>query len=328
MASAVTVPKLNLNNGRQMPAVALGTYLGFDQNGAVKSVDKQLRDVVLSAIDVGYRHFDTASIYNTEGEIGEAVQMKIDEGTVTRDDIFITTKLWNTQHRRDQVVQALKESLERLGMTYVDLYLMHWPIALNDNYTEADVDYMETWRGMEDAVQLGLTKSIGLSNFNKEQLQRVIKEGNIKPAALEIEVHLQIAQSELVSYAQSEGLVIMGYSPFGSLVMRFGLNLPGPKIDNPILVKIAQKYGKTTPQVVLRWLVDRKIVPIAKTVNPKRLTENLNIFDFQLEKHEIEQMYSFNEGIRYTLPSFWQNHPNYPFQKVENPIQNPFIKKT
>ncbi|XP_059058852.1 aldo-keto reductase AKR2E4-like [Achroia grisella] len=328
MATAVDVPKLLLNNRREIPAIALGTFLGFDQNGVVKSIDKQLCNVVLNAIDLGYRHFDTASVYNTEEEIGEATQKKIAEGAVTRDELFLTTKLWNTHHERYQVLQALKESLKKLGTNYVDLYLMHWPMGLNDDYSYSDVDFMETWRGMEDAVRLGLAKTIGLSNFNKEQVKRVISEADMKPAVLQIEINPQIIQTDLVSYAQAEGLVVMGYSPFGSLVKRFGMDLPGPKMDDPVLVEIAQKYGKTTPQVVLRWMVDKKIIPIPKTINIKRLKENIEVFDFKLQENEIQQINGFDRRVRFTLPSFWQNHPYYPFEKIENPIPDPFAKKS
>ncbi|XP_013186405.2 aldo-keto reductase AKR2E4 [Amyelois transitella] len=327
MAAASEVPKLKLNNGAEMPAIALGTFLGFDQNGPVKSENKHLRDVVMEAIDVGYRHFDTATIYNTEDEVGEAINMKIRDGKVKREDVFVTTKLWNTQHKREQVTEALKTSLEKLGLDYVDLYLMHWPLGLNDDYTHSSVDFMETWRGLEDVVNQGLAKGIGVSNFNEDQIRRVLTEGNIKPAVLQIEIHPQIIQTDLVSYAQSQGLVVMGYSPLGSLVMRFGMMFPGPRVDDPKLVKIAQKYGKSTPQVVLRWLVDRNIVPVAKTTNPKRLRENINIFDFTLEKSEMEDINQYDSKKRYTQPSFWQNHPYYPFEKVDNPIADPFIKK-
>ncbi|XP_046974879.1 aldo-keto reductase AKR2E4-like isoform X1 [Vanessa cardui] len=321
-----SVPKYKLNNGREIPAIALGTFLGFDERGMAKSQNKQLRDVILEAIDVGYRHFDTASVYETEGEIGEAVRMKIDEGVVQREDIFITTKLWNTHHKREQVVKALNESLQKMGLNYVDLYLMHWPIGLNEDYSHSDVDYMETWRGLEDAQRLGLTKSIGVSNFNKDQLRRVIEEGNIKPVVIEIEIHPQIIQKELVDYAQSQGVVVMGFSPFGSLVMRYGMHFPGPKLDNPLLVEIADKYGKTTPQVVLRWLVDRNVIPIPKTLKYKRLKENINIFDFELTSEEIEKINEFDTKTRYTFPSFWQTHPYYPFERIDNPIADPFVK--
>nr|QLI62145.1 alcohol dehydrogenase 4 [Streltzoviella insularis] len=325
---APDVPTFKLNNGKEMPAIALGTYLGFDQNGIVKPQDKQVVKVVEHAIDVGYRHFDTASVYSTEEQLGEGVRNKIEEGKVIREDLFITTKLWNTHHKREQVAEALRESLKQLSLNYVDLYLMHWPIGLNEDYSNSDVDFMETWRGLEDMQRLGLAKSIGLSNFNQEQLERVIKECSIKPAVLQIEVHPQIIQSDLVSYAQSQGIVVMGYSPFGSLVSRFGVPPgSGPSIDDPTLVEIAKKHGKTTPQVVLRWLVDRDIVPVPKTVNLKRLEENIDIFDFKLDKDEIEKINKYDKQIRYTLPSFWQNHPYYPFEKIENPLPNPFEKK-
>ncbi|XP_028039842.1 aldo-keto reductase AKR2E4-like isoform X1 [Bombyx mandarina] len=326
LASTMEVPSLKMNNGRDMPAIGLGTYLGFDQNGVVTSKNKQLRDVVMRAIDVGYRHFDTASVYETEQEIGEAVKMKVEEGVVKREDIFITTKLWNTQHRRTEVAQAINDSLKKLGLDYIDLYLMHWPIGLNADYSHSDVDFMETWRGLEDAQRMGIVKGIGLSNFNKQQLERVLKEGTIKPDAIQIEVHLQNVQKEMVEFCQSEGVVVMGYSPFGSLVARHGSTVEGPKMDDPVLSSIAQKYGKTTPQIVLRWQIERKVVPIPKTVNPKRLEENINIFDFTLTPDEVEKINGFDTHTRYTLPSFWQNHPYYPFDKVDNPIADPFIK--
>ncbi|XP_045508241.1 aldo-keto reductase AKR2E4-like isoform X1 [Colias croceus] len=325
-ACSKDVTKIKLNNGDEMPAIALGTYLGFDENGVVQSRDHLLRDVILKAIDQGYRHFDTASIYETEGEIGEAINMKIDEGVVKRVDVFITTKLWNTNHERDQVTVSLRKTLLKMGLDYVDLFLMHWPMGLNDDYTYSDVDYLDTWRGLEDAQRLGLTRSIGVSNFNREQIDRILQECSVRPAALQIEVHPQITQQDLVEYAQNQGLVVMGYSPFGSLVKRHGLEMSGPRIDDPILTSIAKKYSKTTPQVVLRWLVDRNIVPVAKTVNSTRLKENIDIFDFKLTQDEILKINNFNEFKRYTLPSFWQNHQYYPFEKVDNPLPNPFVK--
>ncbi|KAF9416550.1 hypothetical protein HW555_006125 [Spodoptera exigua] len=324
MSAVVDVPKYKMLDGREMPAIGLGTYLGFDKGGAVTSKDKQLRNVVTEAIDVGYRHFDTAAIYNTESEVGEAIRMKIEEGVIKREDVFLTTKLWNTHHKREEVIIAMKETLNKTGLDYVDLFLMHWPIGVNADYTHSDTDFMETWHAMEDMVKLGFTKSIGLSNFNKMQIQRVLNEGTIKPVALQIEVHPQIIQEELIAFAKAEGIVVMGYSPFGSLVMRFGMEFPGPKMDDPVLTSLAQKYGKTPAQIVLRWLVDRNVVPIPKTVNPKRLRENINIFDFKLEEDEIEKINQFDSNTRYTLPSFWQTHPYYPFEQIPNPIPDPF----
>ncbi|XP_048002182.1 aldo-keto reductase AKR2E4-like isoform X2 [Leguminivora glycinivorella] len=321
LATSVEMPKVKLNDGREMPALALGTYLGFNEQGIIHSENHQLRSVISQAIDVGYRHFDTAAIYGTEGEVGEGVAAKIKEG-VRRSDIFVTTKLWNTHHKREQVAVALQQSLKASGLDYVDLYLMHWPMGFNDDYSVSKVDYMETWRGMEDAHKLGLVKSIGVSNFNQEQLGRLLNESRVHPSVLQIEVHPQLPQTSLVSYAQSRGLVVMGYSPFGAMVSRFGA--PPPKKES-VLKELAEKYGKSEAQIVLRWLVDRNIVPIPKTVNPKRLEENINIFDFKLEKDEIQRVNTLDTNTRFTLPSFWQNHPYYPFDKVDNPIPSPFV---
>ncbi|KAJ8704709.1 hypothetical protein PYW07_011897 [Mythimna separata] len=324
MKSTAAVPKLTMSDGREIPALGLGTYLGFDKNGMVSSKDKQHRDLVLKAIDLGYRHFDTASIYNTEDEIGEAVEMKIAERVVTREDVFVTTKLWNTQHKQEEVASAVWDALEKSGLDYIDLYLMHWPIGLNADYSFSDVDFMETWRGLEDVHKLGLVKSIGVSNFNKEQLQRLLEEGSVRPVVLQIEVHPQMIQEDLISFARSEDITVMGYSPFGFLVERFGKQFPGPKMDDPVLMEIALKYGKTPAQVVLRWLVDRNVIPIPKTVNPKRLKENISIFDFKLEQDEIEKINRFNSNKRYTEPSFWQTHPHYPFEQVKDILPDPF----
>lgn len=321
-----TVPKYKMNNGREIPAIALGTFLGFDEHGVTQSEDKMLRNVIIQAIDLGYRHFDTAAVYDTEAELGEAVRVAVAEKTVTRDEIFITTKLWNTRHRKRQVLKSLQESLHQLGLEYVDLYLMHWPIGLDDDYTPTNTDFMETWRAMEDAVEAGYAKSIGLSNFNKQQVKRVIDEGNIKPAVLQIEIHPQLVQEELVQYARAQDIVVMGFSPFGSMVTRFGVNYTGPKFNDPVLRQIAERHKKTTAQVVLRWFVDRKIIPTPKTVRYPRLIENIDIFDFQLDEEEIEMISQFNRNVRFTSPSFWQNHPHYPFEKVENPIADPFAK--
>ncbi|XP_028173980.1 aldo-keto reductase AKR2E4-like isoform X2 [Ostrinia furnacalis] len=325
MVVGVEVPKLKMNDGNYMPAIALGTYLGFGKDGPIKSENNMLHDAIIHALNAGYRHIDTAAIYNTEAEIGEALRMKLASGEIKREDLFITTKLWNTDHKREEVMEAMKESLTKLGLSYVDLYLMHWPMGLND-YSHSDTDYIETWRGMEDVQRLGLAKSIGVSNFNKEQLTRLLREAEIKPTALQIEVHPQIIQTELVQFAHSEGIVVMGYSPFGALVMRYGMELPGPRFTDLRLADVAKKYRKTPAQVALRWLVDRNIVPIPKSVNPKRLEENINIFDFKLAPEEINRINDYNSNTRYTLPSFWQDHPYYPFEKIASPAANPFLR--
>ncbi|GBP87066.1 Aldo-keto reductase AKR2E4 [Eumeta japonica] len=468
-AQRIEVPNLVLNDGRKMPAIALGTYLGFDKvlqeficnKGIVTSKDKELKKAVEYAIDVGYRHVDTAAVYATEAEVGEAIRAKVSNGTITREDIFVTTKLWNTHHERAKVIEAARESLKNLGLDYIDLYLMHWPIGLNyyvmlndddtdrysyktalssrfchkthtvalhkkhsvaslgstlhhgravvwpvwlqyeggpgrswdwkgiihyellpqgktinsdlycqnlmrfkqeaekkrpeainrkgvvfhhdnarpntslttqqifrewDDNTESPVDYLETWRGMEDVQRLGLARSVGLSNFNRSQLARVLDEAEVKPAALQIEVHPNLVQRELVEVAQNRGLLVMGYSPLGFLASRMGAEHVVPDSNDPILNEIAKKYGKTTYQVVLRWQVDRRIVPIPKSTNEGRLLQNIDIFDFELTEDEVAKIGTSYERRRIVLPSFWQDHPHYPFEKIDKPIPNPFVK--
>ncbi|XP_041986130.1 aldo-keto reductase AKR2E4-like isoform X2 [Aricia agestis] len=317
-------PKIKLNDGNEMPALALGTFLGME-NGVIVSKENELVNVIVEAIDIGYRHIDTAFIYNTEAEVSKALSTAFDKGATKREDVFVTTKLWNTHHQCDEVEEALRSQLNTLGLTYVDLYLMHWPMGFHSNNTYSDVDYMETWKGLENAKMLGLTKSIGVSNFNKEQLARLLAEGYVKPAALQIEIHLLNVESELVSFAQSHGITVMAYSPFGSLVKRFGQMFPGPKCDDPALLPIANKYDKTVPQIALRWLVQRNIVPVFKTLNHSRLKSNMDIFDFNLTDEEMKILGSFDSDTKYTLPSFWQDHPHYPFKKIPKPLPSPFI---
>ncbi|KAL4709485.1 hypothetical protein ACJJTC_012822 [Scirpophaga incertulas] len=328
IASCNLPPKVLLNNGIEMPALALGTFLGFQENGVIKSKDKEVRNAILSAIDNGYRHIDTAEIYDNEQEIGEAIKDKIDLGDVKREDMFITTKLWNTHHRRDQVVPQLRESLQKLDLKYIDLYLMHWPLALNDDYSFSDVDYLETWRGMEDAYKQGLAKAIGIANFNKEQIERLLNNCEIKPAVMQMEMHPQLIQTELIEYLRSKNITAASYSLLGALVPRSGLELPGPKLDEPVMVSIGRKYNKTTVQVVLRWAIQKSVVPVIKSFNSIRQAENINIYDFKLEQEDLDKINQFNSNTRFTLPSFWQNHPHYPFDKIEKPIEDPFVKKT
>ncbi|KAG6465294.1 hypothetical protein O3G_MSEX015059 [Manduca sexta] len=173
-------PTVKLSNGKEMPIVGLGTYARSADPG-------QYSQAVESAIEIGYRNIDTASSYNNEEEVGEGINNMIKKGVVTREQLFITTKLWNDRHRQSDVVPALKESLAKLNLSYVDLYLIHWPFSVNDKGEEASIDYIETWKGMEEAVKLGLTKSIGVSNFNQEQLDRVLKESMVKPVVNQIE---------------------------------------------------------------------------------------------------------------------------------------------
>lgn len=304
-------PVIELNDGNKIPVVALGTGRGTAADTPIDEV----RQAVLWAIEEGYRHIDTAAIYQDEPQVGQGIADAIAKGLVKREDLFVTTKLWNDRHAQDQVVPALRESLERLGLDYVDLYLIHFPVALNADGSPSNVDYVETWRGMEEAKKLGLAKSIGVSNFNSSQLDRLFENSHVKPAVNQVEVNPTLTQEPLVSHCQKLGVAVMAYSPFGFLVSRKTKDTPPPRSDDPTLVAIANKYGKSTSQVVLRYLLDRGLIIIPKSTNQKRLAQNLDLFDFKLTAEEVATVGQFNKNIRVIEPKTWKDFPNYPFER-------------
>ncbi|XP_063388993.1 aldo-keto reductase AKR2E4-like [Cydia fagiglandana] len=304
-------PVIELNDGNKIPVVALGTGRGTAADAPIDEV----RQAVLWAIEEGYRHIDTAAIYQDEPQVGQGIADAIAKGLVKREDLFVTTKLWNDRHAQDQVVPALRESLKRLCLDYVDLYLIHFPIALNADGSPADVDYVETWRGMEEAKKLGLAKSIGVSNFNSSQVDRLFANSQVKPAVNQVEVNPTLTQEPLVSHCQKLGVAVMAYSPFGFLVSRKTTDTPPPRSDDPTLVAIANKYGKSTSQVVLRYLLDRGLIIIPKSTNQKRLAQNLDLFDFKLTAEEVATIGQFNKNVRVIDPKTWKDYPNYPFER-------------
>ncbi|XP_045453998.1 aldo-keto reductase AKR2E4-like isoform X2 [Melitaea cinxia] len=294
LAVASKSPCIELNDGNKMPIVALGTGRGTASENA--NVD-EVRHAVYWAIEAGYRHIDTAAIYFDETQVGQGIADAIANNLVTREELFITTKLWNDKHHREQVVPALKESLQKLGLDYVDLYLIHFPIAVKADGSPDDVDYLETWQGMEEARELGLTRSIGVSNFNASQVDRVIAHSKVCPVVNQIEVNPTNTQEELVAHCQERGVAVMAYSPFGFLVSRNKPNAPPPRADDPVLVEMAKKYKKTTSQIVLRYLIDRGLVPVPKSANKNRIVQNIDLFDFSLTPEEVQQINKFNKNI-------------------------------
>ncbi|XP_013196732.2 aldo-keto reductase AKR2E4-like isoform X2 [Amyelois transitella] len=307
--ATVIVPKIKLLDGRNVPAFALGTWLGNN----TKPSSHEVEDAVTWAIEAGYRHIDTAFAYKVEDQVGRAVAKKIGEG-VRREDLFITTKLWNSFHARDQVAPALRESLKKLNLTYVDLYLIHWPVGQFNNLTYDYTDYVDTWKGMVEAKQLGLARSIGVSNFNQSQIDRLVQSGLETPAVLQVEINLNLQQPSLLSYCREKGIVVMGYTPFGSLFpSKAKEGAPPPRVDEPALVEIAKKYNKTVPQIALRYLVELGVIPIPKSLTKSRIESNLDVFDFSLNQEEKDLLKSYDKGYR-TIPQLkWVEHPYYPF---------------
>jgi len=309
------VPTQKLNTGAEIPVFGLGTW---------KSKPGEVKAAVENAIDAGYRHIDCAFIYGNEPEVGEAIAGKIKEGVVKREELFITTKLWNTFHRSDLVENALKASLKNLQVSYVDLYLIHWPFGYKEDAelfprnTEgaiitSDVDYMDAWKEMEKLFKSGVTKAIGVSNFNSEQLDRILKEGSVPPAMVQVECHPYLNQAKLIDFCKAKGILFTAYSPLGSPDRPWAKPEDPKLLDDPKLVKLAKDYGKSPAQIVLRWNVQRGLIVIPKTVTKARLVENADVFDFQLKEEDMKYVDGLECAGRCCVLEWIKPHQYYPF---------------
>lgn len=307
-------PKIKLSNGFEMPVIAMGTY---------KALEGEVYEAVKAAIDIGYRHFDTAFAYQNEAEIGRAIREKIAEGKVKREDIFVTSKLWTTEFSIEKVVPACKGSLDRLGLDYIDLYLLHWPMAmqhtnksttdpLTDLIPDNSFDYIDTWKGMEECVRLEYVRSIGISNFNSKQVQRLLDIAQIKPVNNQVECSVQLNQKKLINFCKKLGIVVSSYCPLARPV-------PAEKkpkfLFDEHIIELGKKYGKTPAQIAIRYLVDIGTVPLPKSSNVKRLKENFNIFDFKLSEADLKVLDSFNTGERTVLWESMSESKHFPFDE-------------
>ncbi|CAG9559406.1 unnamed protein product [Danaus chrysippus] len=301
------VTNATLNNGKEMPMVGLGTYTRqFDPEAVKQAVEW--------GIECGYRHIDTASFYKNEEFLGEVIANKIKQGYVKREDLFVTTKIWNNSHSEEAVIPALKESLRKLKLDYIDLYLIHWPVSISENGEDTAIDYLNTWKSMEEAVHLGLAKSIGVSNFNEEQLERLYNHANIKPTVNQVEINPTLTQHKLVDFCKKLSVIPIAYTPLG-LLSGARPEFVGKDVikTDPKLEKIAEKYGKTKAQVVLRYLIQRGIPVIPKSFTKSRIEENLNIFDFELNQDEMSIVDSYNLDHRCVPSLQFKSYTYYPF---------------
>lgn len=311
------VPKAKLLTNHSIPMLGLGTW---------KSPKGQVKAAVEAAIDAGYRHIDCALAYQNEDEVGEAIQNKIKEGKISREDVFITSKLWNVFHDPDDVRPALQKSLKSLQLEYLDLYLIHWPQAYvnngdlfpkdaNGKFLYSDVDYVDTWKAFEKLQQEGLVKNIGVSNFNEYQINRIIKECSVVPANNQIECHPYLRNDSVIKFCHSKGITVTAYSPLGSP------DRPWAKPEEPILLEdpkikaIAERLGKTPAHVVLRYQIQRGVIVIPKSVTPSRIASNIQLFDFELTKEDMDVIGSFDRNFRGCGLEWIKDHKYWPFRE-------------
>ncbi|EAT44544.1 AAEL004086-PA [Aedes aegypti] len=275
-------PMVKLNNGLEMPVLGLGTWLSKEGEGV---------EAIKAAIDAGYRHIDTAYFYQNEKEVGEAIRAKIEEGVVCREDLFVTTKFidWDTKN------------------------LM--PYDADGKLQFSDVDYIDTWKAMEKLLKTGKVKSIGVSNFNSEQITRLLAECEIKPVTNQVECNPSLNQRKLTEFCKNLDITLTAYSPLGrpNYYEKDPDNMPKPALDDPKVIEIGKKYNKTSGQVILRYLVDIGTIPIPKSSNSERIRQNIDIFDFKLTEEEIKIMDGFHTGQRTVPFNLCTSHKYFPF---------------
>ncbi|MCF0147349.1 MAG: aldo/keto reductase [Clostridium sp.] len=253
-----------LENGLKIPSIGFGTYkLGQD---------KEVEKLIKYALEIGYRHIDTAAFYGNEEGIGRGIK----ESSVKREDIFLATKLWNDCHGYDNAINAFNDSIKRLGVDYLDLFYIHWPNELNS----------ETWRALEDLYEAGKIKAIGVCNFKKGHLEELKKTAKIMPMVNQIEIHPENTQKDIVEYCQGNNIQVVAWSP----IMR------GKIFNEPVMIELSKKYNKSIAQIALKWHIQNNIIPIPKSSNEDRIKENLDVFDFEISKEDMLKIDALNKG--------------------------------
>ncbi|KAM4748705.1 LOW QUALITY PROTEIN: rho crystallin-like [Rhinophrynus dorsalis] len=296
--------RIRLNDGNSMPIVGLGTYAPSD---VPKTVGEEAIKV---AIDLGYRHIDCAYIYGNEVQVGQAIRSKIADGTVKREDIFYTGKLWCTFFSPELVRTALEKSLKDLQMDYLDLYIMHWPCALKPTAAEEpsnlfaydNVDICSTWEALEACKDAGLVKSIGVSNFNRRQIERLLNKPGLKykPVCNQVECHVYLNQSKLQDYCKSKDIVLVAYSALGSHRDKNWVDQSTPVLlEDLVLASVAAKYNCSPAAIAMRFILQKGIVVLAKSFNPTRLKQNLGVFDFEISPEDMKTLCGLDKNLRY-----------------------------
>jgi len=336
--TASACPIIKLASGHDMPMFALGTW---------KSKTSGITQAAVEAsIKCGYRNIDAANDYNNEHEVGAAIKNCIDQGIVTREDLFIQAKLWNSNHRPEHIMGDLKQTLLDLQVDYLDNYVIHWPMPVpssgkfvstrltgactgpwqknpmfpltDDGYFCADKEshYVETWKEMEKLVDQGLVKSIGLSNFNKTQIAEVHEAARIPISTLQNECHPYLQQKDLIDFCNYHKIAFQAFSPLGSGDTNLAV-LSSPTgcipLKDPFIATLAEKYGKNSGQIMLRWNLQRNVSVVSKSEKPARIVANFEVFDWEISAEDMKAFDAINCGWRHLQWRETSNHQDYPF---------------
>lgn len=261
------IPMKTLENGVKMPYLGLGVYKMTDHEEAIQAMTK--------ALEVGYRAIDTAALYGNEEEVGEVIRAS----SIPREEIFITTKVWNSDQGYDNTLRAFETSLKKLGLEYIDLYLTHWPVKEK---------FVETYRAIERLYEEKLIRVPGVSNHHQHHLEKIFVKANVKPMVNQIELHPYLSQKSLLNFCQDQTIAVTAWGPLGR----------GKIIEDTTIEQLSAKYNKTAAQIILRWHYQNDVITIPKSVTPSRIEENMNVFDFELTQEDMLAMEGLNKDFR------------------------------
>jgi alcohol dehydrogenase (NADP+) len=309
---------LIFKNEDKLPILGLGTW---------KSKPGEVRQAVYWAIEAGYRHIDCAAIYQNEREVGQGIADALADGLVKRKELFITSKLWNDSHRHDDVKAALEKTLSDLRLDNLDLYLVHWPVVFKpgvgfathreEYYTYQDVPLTQTWEAMQDQKSSGLTKHIGVSNFNQAKLKEILAMGGENPEMNQVEMHPFLPQENLVKFCSENGILMTAYSPLGSPDSRAERHKNDPRLlDDEVVLQIAKKHGIGVGQVLIAWSIARDIAVIPKSVNQSRIIENLKSAEVDLDAADLESLAKIGVNHRFVDGSIFTG-PQSPYKLTD-----------